>query len=96
MEGRKGRHGAYLQGTWRESDVGRWGIGQGGGALAEPSSSYVIGSLSPAATPGGGSWGLLSPKRPESQQSIPAPWGSSSPQNVLSGVRLAARALLAA
>lgn len=72
-----------------------WGIGQGGGALAEASSSYDTGSLSPAATSGGGSWGLLSPKRPESQQSTPAPWGSSSPQDVLSGVRLAARALFA-
>lgn len=94
--GRRGRDGAYLQGGWSKSEVRSRETGQGGGALAAPSSSYVTGSLSPAATSGGGSWGPLGPKRPESQQSVPAPWGSSSPQDVLSGVRLAAGALLTA
>lgn len=36
MEVGKGGHEAYLQGTWREFEVGSQGWGQGGGALAEP------------------------------------------------------------
>lgn len=72
------------------------GTGQGGGALAEPQYSYVISSPSPAATPGAGS-GICSASRgPCPSSPYQHPWGSSSPQGMLSGVRLAARALLAA
>lgn len=34
--GRKGRDRTYLHGSWSEFEVRSWGIGQGGGALAEP------------------------------------------------------------
>lgn len=34
--GRKGRDGAYLHGSWSKFEVRSQGIGQGGGALAEP------------------------------------------------------------
>lgn len=80
-EGRGGRHGAYLQGIWRKFEVGSWGTWAGRGSPGGAIIFLCHCSLSPAVTPGG-SWGLLSPKSPESQQSIPAPWGSSSPQDV--------------
>lgn len=70
----------------RQGVGGTWA---GRGHPGRATSSYVIGSCPRRRV-------LGSTPPPEPQQSTAAPRGSSSPQAVLSGVRLSARALLPA